>query len=121
MIVFHGLENYLRNYFTIQLRSCCIIFHQTNRHLQVNNEILFYFLFKISSYDIFQITGQPFWSGPKRCPKPLVFDHNVEQHLDFVLAAANLLAAVHGIEVNRDRDTIADIGKKLISRKKLAM
>ena len=35
MIVSHGLENYLRNYFTIQLRSCCIIFHQTNRHLQV--------------------------------------------------------------------------------------
>jgi len=54
-------------------------------------------------------TGQPFWSGPKRCPKPLQFDHNVEQHLDFIVAAANLLAAVHGIEVNRDRDTIADI------------
>ena len=34
------------------------------------------------------------------------------------MAAANLLAAVHGIEVNRDRDTIADIGKKLVSRKK---
>merc|ERR1712226_1802799 len=54
-------------------------------------------------------TGQPFWSGPKRCPKPLQFDHNVEQHLDFILAAANLLAAVHGIVVNGDSDTIADI------------
>merc|ERR1712088_786765 len=47
-------------------------------------------------------SGQPFWSGPKRCPKALNFDPVVELHLDFVLAAANLLAAVHGIEGNRD-------------------
>ena len=76
------------------------------------------FKFSITYFCFFKISGQPFWSGPKRCPKPLQFDHNVEQHLDFIVAAANLLAAVHGIEVNRDRDTIADIGKKLVSRKK---
>jgi len=54
-------------------------------------------------------SGQPFWSGPKRCPKVLNFDPLVEVHLDFVLAAANLLAAVHGIEGSRDRETIGNI------------
>jgi len=51
-------------------------------------------------------SGQPFWSGPKRCPKALNFDPVVELHLDFVLAAANLLAAVHGLEGNRDREAV---------------
>ena len=45
-------------------------------------------------------SGQPFWSGPKRCPKALNFDPTVELHMDFVVAAANLLAAVYGIEGN---------------------
>ena len=43
-------------------------------------------------------SGQPFWSGPKRCPKALNFDPAVAVHMDFVVAAANLLAAVYGIE-----------------------
>merc|ERR550532_2758693 len=51
-------------------------------------------------------SGQPFWSGPKRCPKVLNFDPVTELHLDFVLAAANLLAAVHGLEGNRDREAV---------------
>ena len=88
-----------------------VYFTYTLNHTSLLNFLLLIFCF-------FKISGQPFWSGPKRCPKPLQFDHNVEQHLDFIVAAANLLAAVHGIEVNRDRDTIADIGKKLVSRKK---
>jgi ubiquitin-activating enzyme E1 len=59
--------------------------------------------FKIFYFNIlyFSTIGQPFWSGPKRCPKALNFDAVVELHLDFVLAAANLLAAVHGLEGNR--------------------
>ena len=55
-------------------------------------------------------SGQPFWSGPKRCPKVLNFDSSIDLHLDFVLAAANLLAAVHGIEGTRNRESIAEIG-----------
>merc|ERR1719471_2588403 len=54
-------------------------------------------------------SGQPFWSGPKRCPKVLTFDPVVELHLDFVVAAANLLAAVHGIEGSRDREAIGSL------------
>ena len=43
-------------------------------------------------------SGALFWSGPKRCPKALNFDPAVAVHMDFVVAAANLLAAVYGIE-----------------------
>ena len=57
------------------------------------------------------ILGQPFWSGPKRCPKVLNFDPNIDLHLDFVLAAANLLAAVYGVEGSRNRDSIVEMGK----------
>ncbi|KAH8321768.1 hypothetical protein KR067_000740 [Drosophila pandora] len=58
-----------------------------------------------------QITssGQPFWSGPKRCPDPLVFDVNDPMHLDYVFAAANLRAEVYGIEQVRNRDTVAEL------------
>ncbi|KAH8234400.1 hypothetical protein KR038_009109 [Drosophila bunnanda] len=58
-----------------------------------------------------QITssGQPFWSGPKRCPDPLVFDVNDPMHLDYIYAAANLRAEVYGIEQVRNRQTIAEL------------
>ncbi|KAI8036386.1 hypothetical protein M5D96_010980 [Drosophila gunungcola] len=58
-----------------------------------------------------QITssGQPFWSGPKRCPDPLVFDVNDPMHLDFIYAGANLRAEVYGIEQVRNRETIAEL------------
>jgi len=62
-----------------------------------------------------QITssGQPFWSGPKRCPDPLVFDVNDPMHLDFIYAAANLRAEVYGIEQVRNRETIAELVQKV--------
>lgn len=59
-------------------------------------------------------TGQPFWSGPKRCPRPLTFDVNDPLHLDYVLAAANLKAEVYGIPQNRDRAAIAEIVKRVV-------
>jgi len=39
-------------------------------------------------------SGQPFWSGPKRCPVPLVFSIDEPLHVDYVYAGANLLAEV---------------------------
>lgn len=54
-------------------------------------------------------SGQPFWSGPKRCPKPLVFDLEDDMHLDYVLAGANLMANVYGIQGSTDRQYVADL------------
>jgi ubiquitin-activating enzyme E1 len=36
--------------------------------------------------------GQPFWSGPKRCPSPSPFNPEDPLHALFVAAAANLIA-----------------------------
>ncbi|XP_066144924.1 ubiquitin-like modifier-activating enzyme 1 [Euwallacea fornicatus] len=58
-------------------------------------------------------TGQPFWSGPKRCPQALTFDVNDPLHLDYVFAAANLKAQVYGLPTCRDRALIADIVTKV--------
>lgn len=58
-------------------------------------------------------TGQPFWSGPKRCPVPLVFDVNDPMHLDYVFAGANLKAEVYGLEQIRDRQTIIEMVEKI--------
>jgi len=70
------------------------------------NKILFVIIMKldesslignVSLTDQLTSSGQLFWSGPKRCPKPLDFDSDNELHLDFVYAAANLRAAVYGL------------------------
>ncbi|XP_062056882.1 ubiquitin-like modifier-activating enzyme 7 isoform X5 [Lepus europaeus] len=41
--------------------------------------------------------GTLFWSGLKQCPQPLEFAMDQENHLLFVLAAANLYARMHGL------------------------
>lgn len=64
------------------------------------NIVLFYYLDQLTS------SGQLFWSGPKKCPKPLAFDTENDLHMDFVLAAANLRASVFGLEGSRDREVI---------------
>lgn len=58
-------------------------------------------------------TGQPFWSGPKRCPHALDFDVNNSLHLDYVVAAANLKAAMYGLEKRADRESVAEMLKEV--------
>lgn len=54
-------------------------------------------------------SGQPFWSGPKRCPEPLTFNINDPMHLDYVYAAANLKAEVYGLPQVRDKNIVAEL------------
>lgn len=42
-------------------------------------------------------TGATFWSGPKRAPKPLEFDIDNTDHINFVISGANLLAYIYGL------------------------
>ncbi len=65
-------------------------------------------------------TGQKFWSGSKRCQKPIVFNMNttcsdagMHNHFDFMVAAANLRAQMFDINGHQDEDffkkVLADI------------
>ncbi|RLP64329.1 hypothetical protein L150_03073 [Candida albicans Ca529L] len=56
-------------------------------------------------------TGAPFWSGPKRAPKPLEFDINNKDHLDFIIGGANLLAFIYGLK--EPNATVDDFKKVL--------
>lgn len=58
-------------------------------------------------------SGAPFWSGPKRCPIPMAFDANEQLHLDYILAAANLKAAVYGVSQNRNRDIVRVLAQNI--------
>ena len=85
----------------------CVVWARCHWQEQYNNQIR-QLLFNFPP-DQVTSSGQPFWSGPKRCPVPLTFDVNDPLHLDYIVATANLKATVYGIPVNRNRDEIAAI------------
>lgn len=49
--------------------------------------------------DLVMENGAPFWSSPKRCPVPVVFDAADELHMLFVRSTALLLAEEHRVPV----------------------
>ena len=54
-------------------------------------------------------TGVLFWSAGKKCPKPIVFDINNEQHIDYIEASTKLLAKCSGLETDITRTDIIKI------------
>jgi len=58
-------------------------------------------------------TGAPFWSGPKRPPTPIKFDPNNATHLNFIIAAANLLAFNFNIPAIKEPTAIKDMLAKV--------
>lgn len=59
--------------------------------------------------------GQPFWSGPKRCPHPIAFDSSNDTHLLYIQSCANLVAETIGIPKVTDKSKI----KKLVEEVKV--
>jgi ubiquitin-activating enzyme E1 len=51
-------------------------------------------------------SGNPFWSGPKRCPGPIPFDVEDPVAFSFVFNAANLIAVNIRIAPERDPDAV---------------
>eukprot|EP00557_Chaetoceros_sp_GSL56_P003823 CAMPEP_0176498632 /NCGR_PEP_ID=MMETSP0200_2-20121128/12437_1 /TAXON_ID=947934 /ORGANISM="Chaetoceros sp., Strain GSL56" /LENGTH=1064 /DNA_ID=CAMNT_0017896877 /DNA_START=63 /DNA_END=3257 /DNA_ORIENTATION=+ len=65
--------------------------------------------------------GTKFWSGSKRCPKPLAFDINavcedaaMRNHFDFIVAAANLRASMYGIKGRTDEEYFVNVLKNVM-------
>ncbi|KAL7535827.1 hypothetical protein ACHAXR_006761 [Thalassiosira sp. AJA248-18] len=66
-------------------------------------------------------SGTKFWSGSKRCPKPLLFDLNdkcedahMRNHFDFIVAAANLRAHMFGIKGRTDEEYFVEVLQSVI-------
>lgn len=89
----------------------CVSWARNHFQEQYHNQIV-QLLFNFPS-DQLTSSGQPFWSGPKRCPKPIKFDPEDPLHLDFIVAAANLKAEVYSIPQNRNREQIKEIVSKV--------
>ena len=51
--------------------------------------------------------GSPFWSGVKRCPRPVMLDPTDALHLRFVRAAANLRAHVYGLKGTASEQSVS--------------
>ncbi|PSS35445.1 hypothetical protein PHLCEN_2v1600 [Hermanssonia centrifuga] len=78
----------------------CIIWARLQFEEKYNNSIR-QLLFSLPK-DALTSTGQPFWSGPKRAPDPLIFDSNEPAHLQYIIAAANLHAYNYGLRGDTD-------------------
>jgi ubiquitin-activating enzyme E1 len=66
-------------------------------------------------------TGAKFWSGSKRCPRPLVFDLNdrcddakMRNHFDFIVAASNLRAKMFGLKGRTDEGYFVEVLQNVI-------
>lgn len=89
----------------------CVVWARNHFQEQYHNQIV-QLLFNFPA-DQLTSAGLPFWSGPKRCPKPIIFDPEEPLHLDYVVAAANLKAEVYGIPQNRNREQIKEMVAKV--------
>lgn len=83
----------------------CVAFARVRFQEQYNNEIRE--LLRRFPENHTTTSGSPYWSGHKRCPHPIEFDPDNTLHMDYIVAAANLRAAMFGIPPNTDRQAIA--------------
>lgn len=90
----------------------CVMWARNYFEEQFHNQIV-QLLFNFPP-DQLTSSGQRFWSGPKRCPKPINFNLENTLHLDFIVTAANLKAEVYGLPQNRNRIDIKQMVSKVV-------
>uniref|UniRef100_D8PKV1 Ubiquitin-activating enzyme E1 1 n=1 Tax=Schizophyllum commune (strain H4-8 / FGSC 9210) TaxID=578458 RepID=D8PKV1_SCHCM len=90
----------------------CIVWARLQFEEKFANEIkqLLYSLPK----DAVTSSGQPFWSGPKRAPDPLVFDATNPLHMEFIISAANLHAYNYGLRGETDPNLFRKVAESVI-------
>jgi ubiquitin-activating enzyme E1 len=100
---FNGIRECLVDARPLTFADCCAWARLRFEELYANQikQLLFNF-----PADRVTESGAPFWSGPKRCPTPLVFDSANPHHVGFVVAAANLRAVVFGLKGSCDFATV---------------
>jgi len=114
-----GIYNYLVAWKPKTFRECIIWAREIFEDLYNNSiqQLLFNF-----PKDSVTSSGQPFWSGPKRAPTPIIFDMNNPLHMDFIIAAANLHAFNYGLTGETDvqvfKNELATITVKKFEPKK---
>lgn len=91
--------------------SDCVVWARKKFQDNYTNQILQ--LLHVFPSDHVTKTGAPFWSGPKRCPDPLKFSVENTTHLDYVVAAANLVAQTFGLPGNRNREEVAQLAASI--------
>ena len=62
--------------------------------------------------DHYVAPGVNFWSGGKRCPKPIKFDSENEDHFNYVNATTHILARISGINDNFTNKQLKEIISK---------
>ncbi|XP_077891556.1 ubiquitin-like modifier-activating enzyme 1 isoform X2 [Ictidomys tridecemlineatus] len=94
-----------------QIWADCVIWAYRHWHNQYSDNIQQL----LHNFPPTQLTssGALFWSGPKRCPHPLIFDVNNPLHLDYVMAAANLFAQTYGLAGSQDRVAVTSLLQSL--------
>uniref|UniRef100_A0A672PUU7 E1 ubiquitin-activating enzyme n=1 Tax=Sinocyclocheilus grahami TaxID=75366 RepID=A0A672PUU7_SINGR len=85
----------------------CVAWARNHWQCQYNNNIRQ--LLHNFPPDQLTTSGAPFWSGPKRCPHPLEFSTNNDLHMDYIMAAANLLAQSYGLPGSTERSALTKL------------
>uniref|UniRef100_A0A672LXA3 E1 ubiquitin-activating enzyme n=1 Tax=Sinocyclocheilus grahami TaxID=75366 RepID=A0A672LXA3_SINGR len=85
----------------------CVVWARNHWQCQYNNNIRQ--LLHNFPPDQLTSSGAPFWSGPKRCPHPLEFSTNNDLHMDYIMAAANLLAQSYGLPCSTERSDLTKL------------
>uniref|UniRef100_A0A646QDP3 E1 ubiquitin-activating enzyme n=1 Tax=Hemiscolopendra marginata TaxID=943146 RepID=A0A646QDP3_9MYRI len=89
----------------------CVAWARNHWQEQYHNQIQ-QLLFNFPPHQLTS-SGQPFWSGPKRCPHPLNFSTENSTHMDYIVAAANLRAFMYDIKGTRDHGEIIQLLKNV--------